>query len=687
MPRRPIPRATLPLALFALAACGDSGTPLPDVDRVVVTPEETALGALAETVQFEASALDAAGAPVTGLDFTWSSSDESVATVDATGRATAHAIGEALIRASTSGVTGEGRLVVRECGAPVQLSPGEWTTVDLPGENACGFILPAGSPGDRYRIALVRTTNASDEFDVPTVSLQLRTLAAADAAPAQSAALASPPGGALQAALTLPVSSSQLRQALDLAQRTERHHMALREREAITIDALGADALLPTRTVPLTRVAAVDAPNRIMVDSSTPTLCTPAGTPAPALKVAENDYLAIYQDSAQAANVTREISVSQAQRMLDYYAAYGKPVIDDYFAGVSDIDSNGKVYVVVHPVVDGNTAAFVWSGDFFPKTRNGEPFCPASNEAEIIFFNYELVQALDDGVFQALETLVHEVKHVSSLYKSIARSNRVGQSAYHPGWVEEGSAEIAGNMSSRRAWAAVGGPAPNAAVTEQHIRDSGTDGDGLRPEFYGVFLRLFRTQGYLASQPNAVVVDPSGAGPEHSIYGSGWFFLRWLGDAYGEAASASYADAPFFREQNDSLSAQGVQGITSLTGASWVELMQEYAVAVMTNGTPTPQPPRAFTSYDFVSAVEVWCFAADNPPCDGIPAGPNGVFPWPVTVQSDGNMARGFTDATFSGPIGPSGLRIHEFRSSGTSNAEILVSAPSGTRVVVLRSF
>lgn len=686
MTRRPSPRTVLPAALVVLAACGDSGTALPSVDRVQVTPEETALGAIDETVLFSAQALDVAGAPVSGLEFTWTSSNESVATVDATGRATAHAIGEAFIRASTSGVTGEGRLVVRECGAPVQLAPGEWTTVDLPGENACGFILPAGSPGDRYRIALVRTTNAPDEFDVPTVSLQVRTLAAADQAPAQAAPLAAVPwtsrtGPALGA---LP---SGLRASLDFAERTARHHLALRAREAITVEALGADALLPSSRPALGRVAAVDAPNRIMIDSTTPTLCTPAGTPAPAFKVAENDHIAIYQDSAQAANASREITTSQAQRMLDYYASYGKPIIDDYFGGVSDIDSNGKVYVVVHPVVDGNTAAFVWSGDFFPKTRNGEPFCPASNEAEIVYFNYQLVQALDDGVFQALETLVHEVKHVSSLYKSIARSNRLGQSSYHPGWVEEGSAEIAGNMSSRRAWAAVGGPAPTARVTEQHIRDSGTDGEGLRPEFYGVFLRLFRTQGYLSSQPNSVVVDPSGASEDHSIYGSGWFFLRWLGDAYADAGSAEYADADFFRAQNDSLSAQGVQGITTLTGRSWTELMIEYAVAVMTNGTPTPQPPRAITSYDFLSAVEVWCFAADNPPCDGIPAGPNGVFPWPVTVRSDGTMERPFADATFSGPIGASGLRVHEFRSSGSSNAEILVSAPSGTRVVVLRSF
>jgi hypothetical protein len=416
-----------------------------------------------------------------------------------------------------------------------------------------------------------------------------------------------------------------------------------------------------------------------MIDPATPTNCTPAGTPAPAFKVAENDLLAIYQDSAQA--TTTPITAAQAQQMLDYYEAHGKPIIDDYFGGLSDVDGNGKVLVVSHPVVSGGTAAFVWSGDLFAKSQ-----CAASNEAELIFFNANLIRSLSSDQFQALETLVHEVKHVSSLYKSIARGRRLGRNAYHPGWIEEGTAEIAGNMSSRRAWTTVGGPSVTTMIGESHIRDFAVDGNGdLHPEFWGIFIRLFRTQGYLDSQPNGVVVHPQGASANHSIYGSGWMFWRWLGDAYGAAASAAYADAPFFRQQNDSLSAEGVQGIQALTGRSFAQLMVEYAVAVMLNGTSAPAPARAYTGYDFVTAVEVWCFAADNPPCDGAEAGPAGSFPWPVTTASNGVMHRPFADATFEGKIGPGGLRIHELRSAGTANAEVLVSAPAGTQVVVVR--
>ena len=51
--------------------------------------------------------------------------------------------------------------------------------------------------------------------------------------------------------------------------------------------------------------------------------------------------------------------------------------------------------------------------------------------------------------------------------------------------------------------------------------------------------------GVRSSQPNGLVVTPNGAGSGHSVYGSGWNFHRWLGDAYGNA-STPFADAGLF---------------------------------------------------------------------------------------------------------------------------------------------
>jgi hypothetical protein len=665
-------RSSLTILLAAIVACGDSGTDAPPVDRVVVSPDETALGALGETATFTAEALDNAGAPLDGVDFDWESSDPTVATVDDDGTATATGAGDVFIRATTQGITGEGRLVVRECGSALTLDPGEFQTVDLTGQDECGFILPAGGAGDLYRVGVVRTGTNASTSDVQTVRVEVRALAPAEAPATASRA-------------ERPARPSGIRidaRALDgdrWSERTLRFHLELREREARMLDALGTLGVLRPRPA-TARVQAADAPDRLMIDPATPTLCTPAGTPTPAFKIVENDDLAIFQDSAQAGS--KPITAAQAQRMLDYYSAHGKPIVDTYFGGVGDVDGNGKILLVAHPVVSGGVAAFVWSGDFFDKQD-----CPASNEAELIFFSADLIRAMDNGNHQALETVVHEAKHVSSLYKSVIRSQIRNQTSYHPGWVEEGSAEIAGNMSARRAWASVGGPPAHDEVDEQDIRDHGADDDGLLPEFYGIAIRFLRVQGYLSSQPNGLLANPLGSSSDHSIYGSGWAFMRWLGDAFGGAGNAPFADADFFEAQNDSLAAAGIPGLEALTGRTFQQLMIDYTLALMLNGVSTPgvAAPRPFTSYDFPSAVEVFCFAADNPPCDDQPAGPAGSFPWPVTAQSDGTMARSFVDGTYQGSAGPGGVRIHEFRSSGTAAAEVLVSAPSGARVIVAR--
>ena len=252
--------------------------------------------------------------------------------------------------------------------------------------------------------------------------------------------------------------------------------------------------------------------------------------------------MVVYQDSTQ--NAGSPVSLANVQSMLNYYRDYGKPVIDGYAGGVSDINGDGRIVVLVTPEVGGNVVAFVWSGDFIP-TNAG---CPASNEMELVRFNRTQVQNLSSGnpSYQALGALVHEVKHVSSLFNSLARSD------YQPDFVEEGTAEIVGKLSSRLAWAAAGGPAVGAKVGFGDWVDTG-------PENWGVILKLVRTVGYLGSQPNGVVETPFGAGPYHNAYGSGWHFHRWLGDAYGNA-STPLADGALFTTLDDSLSLASVAG-------------------------------------------------------------------------------------------------------------------------------
>jgi hypothetical protein len=85
---------------------------LPNVLRVEMNPEDLFL-ILGETADIQATVIGD-GDHVLNLPVTWTSSDESVATVSATGRVTARKAGLTLIRATADGVVGSTVLVVGE---------------------------------------------------------------------------------------------------------------------------------------------------------------------------------------------------------------------------------------------------------------------------------------------------------------------------------------------------------------------------------------------------------------------------------------------------------------------------------------------------------------------------------------------------------------------------------------------
>ena len=77
-----------------------------DIAEIIVSPD-SALLAPGGTVQMQVVVIDEFGFEVVDPEVTWSSFIESVATIDATGRVTAHAIGESTVRATFRGTVGE----------------------------------------------------------------------------------------------------------------------------------------------------------------------------------------------------------------------------------------------------------------------------------------------------------------------------------------------------------------------------------------------------------------------------------------------------------------------------------------------------------------------------------------------------------------------------------------------------
>ena len=128
--------ALLLAGIIWASGCGDAATeptpPPPDPPRpttATVTPGTAQLTALGATVQLAAEVLDQNGQVMSGTPVSWSSSDASVAIVDASGLVTAAANGSATITATAGSVSGTAAVTVAQAVSAVAVSPAADTLV------------------------------------------------------------------------------------------------------------------------------------------------------------------------------------------------------------------------------------------------------------------------------------------------------------------------------------------------------------------------------------------------------------------------------------------------------------------------------------------------------------------------------------------------------------------------------
>ncbi len=120
--------------VLLILSCGDGAVeptppPAPVATAVTVNPGSAALSALSETARFTAEVRDQNGQVMAGAAVAWTSSDASVATVDASGVATAAANGSATITATAGSASGTGTVTVAQVVTAVAVSPAADTLV------------------------------------------------------------------------------------------------------------------------------------------------------------------------------------------------------------------------------------------------------------------------------------------------------------------------------------------------------------------------------------------------------------------------------------------------------------------------------------------------------------------------------------------------------------------------------
>ncbi|MFQ5550579.1 MAG: Ig domain-containing protein, partial [Gemmatimonadales bacterium] len=95
----------------------------PAASTIVVTPGDAQLSSLGDQVRLSATVLDDNGNPVGDATVTWSSSDETVATVNGTGLVTAIGNGSATITAASGGVSASSTVTVTQVAASMAVGP------------------------------------------------------------------------------------------------------------------------------------------------------------------------------------------------------------------------------------------------------------------------------------------------------------------------------------------------------------------------------------------------------------------------------------------------------------------------------------------------------------------------------------------------------------------------------------
>ena len=315
--------------------------------------------------------------------------------------------------------------------------------------------------------------------------------------------------------------------------------------------------------------------------------------------------------------------------------------------------------VVVDPLLDG-VLAYVISNDMLKSQAD----CAASNEMELVHMSAGAFAQFDDGGYWALAGMVHEVKHVSSFYKRMRSWYRTRvEPVWHPVWVEEGTAEIATEMSSRLAWESVGGPPADARLTGEMFQ---TGREEAYAEHFGIFELMARTVLAFSADPNAVTFEPWDDG---QVYGSGWHFHRFLRDWFAGAGSSFADDQAFVTALNDSMAHSGAAGIERVVGEPISEILAAHAVAMTVAGAEaslTSDDTPRFTTVDFPTATEIFLSYPDPP----------GIYPWPVTTTGEDDDSAVLAaplaqSATFRGHMGESGLRVHDFRAEAAGAAAV----------------
>jgi hypothetical protein len=244
------------------------------------------------------------------------------------------------------------------------------------------------------------------------------------------------------------------------------------------------------------------------------------------------------------------------------------------FGPPSDIDQNGRVVVLLSPVVNALTPTAECSGGFvagfFMGTDLGSTNDANSNHGEIF---YSLVPDPSGSVGCAVSTgdvlriappvFLHELQHLISFSQHVVAHG--GQP--EDGWLDEGLSRVAEELGSRY-YEARFPPPTGRAAPGQIVPDSAL------PFLLPLLLDSYR---YLERTDTVTLTLHSDSDFGLAWRGGVWLLMRWLGDQKGDAA---------FYKRLEQTKLTGIANIEAAAGERFPVLFGDFSTALWTDSLP-----------------------------------------------------------------------------------------------------
>ncbi|MGK2963003.1 MAG: Ig-like domain-containing protein [Gemmatimonadaceae bacterium] len=517
--------------LLLAAACSGSDINDPKVTTTVQVSSTPTVIAVGETAQASAVVRDQDGNPLSGKEITWTSLNQSIATVTpAAGLIRGVAPGNATIQGTVDGVTGTASIqvvaisnVCADGATVVNVDVGQVRVLSALDTQGCVSI--ASTPAASEYIVITANTNALPDV-FPTFALR-----SDNEALASSSLLASP------ARVVASLVQAPVKPAMELQTAFE-NRLRKAERTLHLPSAQRAFSEGSLQRGPRYSVTTAAAVVGDKTQFKIPKSCTSFTTVTATVRHISNRAI-IYSDDASPAGGFTNTDLQEIATEFDNLVY---PTDVDYFGTPLDLDSNSRIIILYTPEVNkltptGNPSGFVggffFAGDLFPTST-----CAQSNRAELF---YLLTPDPDGSIVPAgggsgnkrtrsdvrqgtRGTIAHEFQHMINASERIRHPVTTELESV---WLDEALSHFAEDLNGRT----LKGLGETGNYTYDQLTANGTQVNDFNAFFYQNFARLARY--YQNPGPNA----PTSQHADSSLAarGAAWALLRYAADHHAPA--------------------------------------------------------------------------------------------------------------------------------------------------------